>query len=132
MGDRGVIQFTERGEVLAAIYSHWRGSELGKVWDEFVRWQTRCISEQEDAYRATRTGATFTPDPDYPPMDPRWADAPYLAMRFAGWVTASKSNQAGQYSGLGWGIVPANWTDGALWRVACDTRTAPPRAEAVH
>jgi hypothetical protein len=97
MGDRGVIKFKEYGQVEAAVYTHWSGSEADKVLIEF--------------FQANEAAGS----------DTRYDDAPYLAARFVAHVMKDDPY------GLGWGIVsPTGSVDAqSHWVVDCSDRVGP-------
>lgn len=72
MGDRGVIRFAQGNEDIAAVYTHWRGSDA----DEFL-------------------GAFFAAEEANPQRDSRWDDPSYLAARFVAWAVTERGTGIG-------------------------------------
>jgi hypothetical protein len=70
MGDRAIIQFAQRGEIIGGVYLHNGGSQADEILAEFF------VAEEEN-----------------PRHDNRFNDAPYLAARFVAW--ASRPNGLG-------------------------------------
>lgn len=97
MGDRGVIKFKQYGQVEAAVYTHWSGSDADDVLKEF--------------FQANEAAGN----------DTRYDDAPYLAARFVAYVLKD------DIYGNGWGIVsPTGSVDAqSRWTVDCGDLMGP-------